>query len=502
MTETMEYFGVLMPQIILLIFALVCPALDLWLKMRRGIAYWAIIGLAIVGIIEILAVIPDTRDLLSFLFWTEPPQTEVFDIGAFSRIFTIVFVFVGGLVALASPDYIKKEKNHGEYYALLLIAVIGMSFVATAADLIVIFIGLEIAGISCYALTGFQKSVKRSTEAAMKYFIVGGFSSAITLFGISLIYGAGGSTNLVELGTLLTRDSELHAIALLGIVLLIVGLGFKIAAVPFHMWAPDVYEGAPTTIPTFLAAATKKMGYEALFKIFLIALLAIKADWDVAIAIIAIVTMSVGNLIAIQQTSVKRMLAYSSIAQAGYILIALPVASEYAVAGGILHVITHTAMKGGAFIVIAAMAIAGLGEKLKDFDGLNIRSPFLAFSMAIFVLSLAGIPPLAGFYSKFVLFSGAIFGASEPGGSGWLVWLAVAGILNSALSLFYYARIIKSMYMHETPNKSRIVIPTLVKVAILIALIATIFIGLYPQPFIDGAMGAAHALNELLPFGR
>jgi proton-translocating NADH-quinone oxidoreductase chain N len=496
-TTTIEYFSVMLPQIILLLFALVCPALDLWLKMRRGIAYWAMIGLGIVGILETLALVPETRGLVTFMFWASPPATQVFEIGAFSQLFTIVFVFVGGLVAYASPPYIKDEKHHGEYYALLLIAVTGMSFVATAADLIVIFVGLEIAGISSYALTGFQKTVKRSTEAAMKYFIVGGFSSAITLFAFSMIYGAGGSTNLRQLGSSIIAGGPFDPIVLLGIALVIVGLGFKIAAVPFHMWAPDVYEGAPTTISALLAAGSKKMGVAALFKLFLVALIAVKVEWDVAIGIIAILTMTVGNVIALQQTSVKRMLAYSSIAQAGYILIAIPVAAvpgiaDYAVAGGILHVITHAAMKSGAFLVLVALAVVGLGEDLRDFNGLSKRSPVLAFAMAIFVLSLAGIPPLAGFYSKFVLFSAAVFGAA--GEYSWLIWLAVAGILNSALSLFYYAKIIKYMYVNPAEQPGKLKIPASVMSVVLIAMIATILIGVYPEPFLEAALGAAGAL--------
>ena len=501
MATTLEYFGILAPQLILLIFALVCPALSLWLKMRKGIAYWTLAGFAIVGVMETLALIPATQSLVPFLQWsTTAPHTEIFEVSAFSQLFTIVFVFVGALVTIASPEYIKGEKHHGEYYALILIAVTGMSFVATAADLIVIFVGIEIAGIASYALTAFQKSTKRSTEAATKYFIIGGFSSAITLFGISMIYGAGGSTNLRTLGDNLVIGGWMDPIVILGIGMIIVGIGFKIAAVPFHMWAPDVYEGAPTTITALLAAGSKKMGIAAFFKLFLVALLAYKADWDVAIGIIAILTMTVGNLVAIQQTSVKRMLAYSSIAQAGYILIAIPVATDYALAGGILHVITHAAMKSGAFFVLVALATVGLGERLGDFSGLNKRSPFLAFSMAIFVLSLAGIPPLAGFTSKFVLFSGAIFGASD--GQEWLVWLAVAGILNSALSLFYYARIIKIMYMNDAPVKAKLMIPKSVKIAIGAALIATIVIGIYPEPFIDAALSAAHDLSGLLPLGR
>jgi NADH:ubiquinone oxidoreductase subunit 2 (subunit N) len=209
--------------------------------------------------------------------------------------------------------------------------------------------------------------------------------------------------------------------------------------------------------------------------------------------------MTVGNLIAIQQTSVKRMLAYSSIAQAGYILIAIPVATDYAVAGGLLHVLTHAAMKSGAFFVLVAIAVVGLGEKIDDFNGLSKRSPFLAFAMAAFVLSLAGIPPLAGFYSKFVLFSAAIEASAT---TQWLVWLAVAGILNSALSLFYYARIIKAMYVDESPSKEPIKIPTSVAAVVCIALVVTILIGLFPEPFVNAALGAADSLSGLLPLGR
>jgi NADH-quinone oxidoreductase subunit N len=501
LATAIEYFGILAPQLILLIFALICPALDLWLKMRKGIAYWTLLGFGIVGVLEVLALYPGTQQLVPFLTFAQgsAPTTEVFSVNAFSQLFTIVFVFVGALVTFASPQYIKNEKNHGEYYALILLAVIGMSFVATAADLVVIFLGIEIAGIASYVLTGFQKSVKRSTEAATKYFIIGGFSSAISLFGIAVIYGAGGSTNLAVLGNTLVMGTGMDAIVLLGIGMIIVGLGFKIAAVPFHMWAPDVYEGAPTTITALLAAGSKKMGVAALFKLFLVALFAFKIDWDMAVGIIAVLTMTVGNLIAIQQTSVKRMLAYSSIAQAGYILIAIPVGTDYAVAGGILHVITHAAMKSGAFFVLVAIAVVGMGEKLDDLKGLSRRAPFLAFAMAIFVLSLAGIPPLAGFYSKFVLFSAAI---EASGATQWLVWLAVAGILNSALSLFYYAKIIKTMYIDEGGSKEKIRVPASVMAVVCVALAATVIIGLYPEPFVNAAMGAAGSLNGLLPLGR
>jgi NADH-quinone oxidoreductase subunit N len=284
---------------------------------------------------------------------------------------------------------------------------------------------------------------------------------------------------------------------ILGSVFLIAGLGFKIAAVPFQMWAPDVYEGSPTTVTMLLAAGSKKMGFAAMFKIFLIGLIAIRVDWYIAIAVIAVITMTLGNVLAIRQTNIKRMLAYSSIAQAGYILIAVAVyggtygvdrtMADYALAGGLFHILTHAFMKGGAFIVTAICAVTLVGEDIKDYKGLGKRAPFVAFSMMLFLLSLAGIPPLAGFASKFVLFSSAVYAG------GWFIPLAVAGVLNSALSLYYYARIIKYMYMSE-PAKGKgneIKVPVSMKVALVLAVAAVILIGLYWSPFIDVASNAA-----------
>jgi NADH-quinone oxidoreductase subunit N len=376
-----------------------------------------------------------------------------------------------------------------------------MSVVAESADLIALFVGLEIAGISSFALSGFRKTEKRSAEAATKYFIVGGFSSALTLFAISLFYGVAGTTNISGIGAVLAGPSsqwimDSDPVVLLAAVLLLAGLGFKIAVVPFHMWAPDVYEGAPTPVSGLLAAASKKMGFAALFKVFLIGILVTKAQWEEAVAILAILTMTVGNLIAVSQTNIKRMLAYSSIAQAGYILIALPVATQYAVAGGVFHILTHAFMKSGAFMVVAAMGAVAIGERLDDFKGLSKRSPFLAFSMTLFLLSLAGIPPLAGFASKFVLFSSAVYSSLEPGQS-WLIWLAIAGVLNSALSLYYYARVIKNMYMEKGPEE-KVRVPPMMCAGIAFAVVMVVLIGVFPDPFVSVCKDAASAFTGLL----
>jgi proton-translocating NADH-quinone oxidoreductase chain N len=497
--EVWNYLETITPQLILILFALLMPAYDYIFRDKRVLSVLALAPLvAIAGA------------LVSWLFlgWWTPSASTINLLSVndeFSGLFTLVFVSVGIVVILGSPEFIKNEKNHGEYYALILLAITGMTVVAEATDLIALFVGIEIAGISSFALSGFKKSEKRSAEAATKYFIVGGFSSALTLFAISLLYGVAGTTSIAGIADALSSPTSPQwvlnsdPVVLLAVVLLFAGFGFKIAIVPFHMWALDVYEGAPTPISGLLAAASKKMGFAALFKVFLIGLILSKTQWEGAAAVLAILTMTVGNLIAVSQNNIKRMLAYSSIAQAGYILIALPVGTQYAVAGGLFHILTHAFMKSGAFMVVAAMGAVAVGEKLDDFKGLWRRAPWLAFAMTLFLLSLAGIPPLAGFASKFVLFSSAVYASSSPG-YHWLVWLAIAGVLNSALSLYYYARVIKYMYMEKGPTEKIIVTPML-KVAVAVAAIMVVVLGVYPDAVVSACKVAAAALFPGLPAG-
>lgn len=495
--EVWNYLETLLPQLLLILFALMLPAFDYLFKEKRLLSVLALVPLVTLA-----------GAVVSWLFmdlW-EPAASNIdlLQINAFSGLFMLVFVSVGIVVVLGSPEFIRNDRNKGEYYALILLAITGMTIVAEAADLITLFVGLEISGISSFALSGFRKTEKRSAEAATKYFIVGGFSSALTLFAISLLYGIAGTTNIEGIHAALTSptrpawlsDGNSDPILLLSIVLLMAGFGFKIAAVPFHMWAPDVYEGAPTPISGFLAAASKKMGFAAFFKVFLIGMIFSITQWEEAAAALAIITMTVGNVVAVSQTNIKRMLAYSSIAQAGYILIALPVGTEYALTGGLFHIITHAFMKSGAFMVVAAMGAVAVGEKLDDFKGLSRRAPWLALAMSLFLLSLAGIPPLAGFSSKFVLFASAVKGSIA--GPEWLVWLAIAGVLNSALSLYYYARVIKYMYMEKGPAEPIRLTPML-KMAVAVAAIMVVVIGLYPDPVINVCRDAAEAFIHLAP---
>lgn len=473
----MGNYWVLLPEAVLVVTALSSAVLGFaWSK--RPAALW---GFALGGVLLSTVLTLDLMGLgisswLGLGLWSSPVGAEgllsdlKMNVDLFALFFHAIFLFVALLTILASRGFLRPEEPHqGEYYALMLIAVVGMMFTAAATDLFVLFLAFEISSLSTFALVAFRKREPRSTEAAVKFFIIGAVSSAIILFGISLIYGIAGSTSigattdLVKLnGLSLTRFPFIEPPVIVALVFLIAGFGFKVATVPFHMWAPDVYEGSPTTITVFLTAGSKNVGIVALFRVFLIGLLAVQLDWVVALAILAIVTQTVGNVLAIPQRSVKRMLAYSSIAQAGYILIAVAVgavvlrsgapsdaamtAAVAGIVGGLLHILTYAAMKAGAFLVVAGTESRGYADDMEAYRGLNRRMPFLAFSMTIFLLSLAGIPPLGGFVSKFFLFASAVDAMSV---NPWYLSLAVSGVLNSALSLYYYARVIWYMYVLE-----------------------------------------------------
>ena len=419
----------------------------------------------------------------------------LFEFNAFSGLMMCLFLAVAGLTIFVSPVHSETTKHQGEYYALIMAATAGMMFAVASNSLIGIFVSVELVSITSYATVALKKNDPRASEAAVKYLLIGAFSTALTLYGMSMIYGALGTITLSELGY---RFSEVGVnwVVLMGSVALIAGYGFKIAAVPFHSWAPDVYEGASTPVSGFLATASKKMGFAVLFKIFFALFIFAQAiqyqPIQYIFAIIAAITMTVGNMVAISQTNIKRMLAYSSIAQAGYIAIALAVMSQYAVTGAIFHMFTHVVMKGGAFVIVAALITAGLGENISDYKGLAKRAPLVAAAMMLCLFSLAGIPPLAGFTSKFVLFSSAIYVNGEVV-TEWL-WLILIAVLNSAMSLYYYARVVKTMYIEEGESTEKLVISKVFMVAIALCVIGIIVLGVYPQPLLRLCRTAATAL--------
>ncbi|MEE8232154.1 MAG: NADH-quinone oxidoreductase subunit N [Thermoplasmata archaeon] len=507
---------VLLPIVITVLFGFLLIALTFIVRSRRRLSDVALAGLLLGLFLSLDMAGLGLLKRIGLVLWQAPVSQQLpglmLEVTPFVLFFWVALLLAGVIVVLSSRSYLEKgDRNIGEYYGLLLIALVGMLLVAASTDLFVLFLSFEMASLATFALVAFRKRDRRGTEAAMKFFIIGVVSSAIILFGISLIYGvsahvatqlppqagAPAVTDLRFLGAAMPLGlAQFEPVIVLGVVLLIAGFGFKVATVPFHMWVPDVYDGAPTTVTTFLSTASKIMGFAALFKIFLIALVGTAGQWALALGILAIATMTLGNVAALPQKSVKRMLAYSSIAHAGYILIAVVVGSHadpaiaaFALAGGLYHLLVYVFMQGGAFIFVAMTATLLIGERLDDFSGLAKRMPLLAFAMMIMLLSLAGIPPLGGFVSKFILFWAAVQAGLVPG-TEWMVALAIAGVLNSALSLFYYARVIKHMYILEGP-KEPVKVPIPYSVVLWVTLIGTVATGIFAFLFIDFITQAA-----------
>ena len=411
--------------------------------------------------------------------------SNLFSIDSFSVFFKLVMLIATAVTVLMSIRFLDIEETHlGEYYALLLMALTGMMFMASAVDLIAIYISLELMAIACYVLTGFFKRDRQSNEAAMKYFLLGTFASGILLYGMALVYGLTGSTNLYEIAGKLNPTGPNHSIVLLGMLMLIAGLGFKVAAVPFHMWAPDIYQGAPTPVTGFLSVGPKAAYFAILLRICLVGLAPLSADWRTILAWIAFFTMTVGNVGAIVQTNVKRLLAYSSISHVGYLLMGLVAGGDFGISGMMLYLFIYVFMNLGAFgIVIYLRSEGQTGDEIEHFNGLAKRNPWASALMVVFLLSLAGIPPTAGFVGKYFLFSAAI-----DQGYGLL---AIAAVLSSAVSLYYYFKIVMAMYMGEPSERLAFNESAPLVLALILAVSATMAFGLYPAPLIDAARASA-----------
>jgi len=406
----------------------------------------------------------------------------------FAWFFKIVFLVAAAITVLMSTRYLAVEgASPGEYYFLILCATLGMMIMAGGIELITIFIGLETMAVAFYILTGFIKPNARSNEAAVKYFLLGAFSLGILLYGMSLMYGLSGTTGLRPMAAVFAgqeRDPRL----MLAVILVVAGVGFKIAAVPFHMWAPDVYEGAPTPITAFLSVGSKAASFAMLLRIFLEGLPSMSADWRLLFEGLAIVTMTVGNLAALTQANIKRMLAYSSIAHAGYLLIGVVAGTSRGVAAMLIYLFVYAFMQLGAFTVVVLLRRRDVvGDELKDLSGLSARHPFAAFAMLVFMLSLGGIPPTAGFMGKFWLFGAAI----EAG----YVWLAVIAVLNSAISLYYYIRVVVFMYLKKDVMGSEPELNPALALALGATVAATLVLGIYPQLLFELAEASASTLG-------
>lgn len=399
----------------------------------------------------------------------------------FGLALTLVILIGAALSILLAINFVRTHQvDQGEYYMLLLFAVVGMILMATAADLIVVFLALELLSLPLYVLAAFKREEGVSLEAGMKYFLLGAFSSAFFLYGIAFIFGATGSTNLISIAASAKPGNEL---LLIGMGLLLVGFGFKVAVVPFHWWTPDVYEGAPTAVTAFMSVAVKAAAFGAFFRTFLVALPGIAIDWRVVLAIVAVLTMTLGNVAALSQSNIKRMLAYSSISHAGYILIALVAMGQNGTLSAVYYLLAYTLTNLGAFGAVIALS-DGARERLEigDYGGVAQKQPLIAAALSICLLSLAGFPPFAGFVGKFLIFGAAVE-------NGW-AWLAIVGVLNSLVSVYFYLRPIVQMYMsEEKPGWQPVHIDAFVAVALAMAVIGVIALGLFPSPAMALAAG-------------
>ncbi len=473
---TARDFYYLLPELVLTGGACLLLVIDVLLPRRRRVLAWvtmAILGGAALSLMAVDGVNTTVaRGLVA--------------VDAFAFFFKILFLFAAALTVAMSSRYLEVEHvRPGEYYFLILCATLGMMFMAGGIDLITLFIGLETMAVSFYILAGYIRPNRRSNEAAIKYFVLGTFSMAILLYGMSLLYGLTGTTHLRAIATtLVAGDGGL--LLPLAVMLLVAGIGFKIAAVPFHMWAPDVYEGAPTPVTAFLSVGSKAASFAMLLRIFVEGLPAFRVDgvgvawgvpfgWTAFFYVLAVMTMTVGNIAALTQGNIKRMLAYSSIAHAGYVLIGVVAGTTRGVTAALVYLMIYAFMQLGAFAVVAILRRADIaGDELKDLTGLSSSHPAAAVAMLIFMLSLGGIPPTAGFMGKLWVFGAAI--------DAGYIWLAVIGVANSALSLYYYVRVVVFMWASDAGGETTPIRISPALAAVLITAAAgTIALGIYPR---------------------
>jgi NADH-quinone oxidoreductase subunit N len=473
----------------------VLPVISIARKERDSNSFYAAIaiGALLVSIGFVLYQIINDNVLPAALF-----SADVLVDDAFGGFFAIAMLIVAIMTTVGSVNYMRKHNHHAVYYSLILLSAIGMILVAYSTDLVMLFIAWELMSIPTYVLAGFSKRNPSSNEAALKYFFFGALASAIIIYGISIAYGITGSTNIGEvIQGFATLDAELIPLGLLAVGLFIAGFGFKMGLVPFHMWLPDTYEGAPPTITTLLAAGTKKAGFAAALRVVVMGTVALNLDWTLALGVIAVMTMTIGNIAAIMQKNLARMLAYSSIGHAGYILIGLSIApfSSTGISGAMFHILNHAVMKGAAFIAITGIVTTLAVTNLDKLKGLARKMPITSLGLVISLLALAGVPPLNGFWSKLMLFGGAL----EAGPiAAWAPWLAIAGVLNSALSLAFYGWIIRKMYF-EGESEKRVSEPKSIIVVMIFSIIFMVGFGVYPDPLIKFAESATPVLTGFIP---
>jgi proton-translocating NADH-quinone oxidoreductase chain N len=460
------------PELILLGTAFAVLFLDLLIPQKKALSVFALLGIGM---------------SLTFLRYPEVPLPLFFGffvVDPFSFFFKIVALGVVALTLLASLAYEPWDPQgkrgplpySGEYTTLFLFMAFGLILMGSSTNLLMIFLSIEFVSLLSYLLTGFLKKNSRSKEAALKYLLFGSLSSGIMLYGMSILFGLTGEIDLALVQEKLAQNGSFDALALSSLLLILVGLGFKISMAPFHLWAPDVYEGAPTPVTGFLTVGPKALGFAVILRVLGSGFPELQGTWGALLAALSMLTMTIGNVVAISQTNIKRLLAYSSIAQAGYILMGLAVSNEIGIVGVLIYLIAYALTNLGAFLCVISASNHFGTDELESYAGLGQRSPFLAFSLTLFLLSLAGIPPLAGFIGKFFVFASAI--------QGRFFTLAIVAALNSAVAAFYYFKIVRQMYLVPATSTEPLSHPAPLWIALMVTLAGVILLGLLPSPFI------------------
>jgi NADH-quinone oxidoreductase subunit N len=464
-----------LPEIILTLMGTLLMVLDPILSKRSSYAFG---HLSIGGLIAALAG-------SVYAFQEQGPAFgNMLVVDGFATFFRVLVIAVGILTVLPSYRFLaRQEAETGEFHALLLFSIVGQCLMAAANDLIIIFIGLEISSIASYILAGYLRDDKRANEAALKYFLLGSFATGFFLYGVAVIYGSAQTINLTAIRTFITGPDSPNPLFIgLAAALMFVGLAFKVSAAPFQIWAPDVYQGAPTPVTAFLSAGPKAAAFAVFLRIFLTAFEPIGRSWEPLVWLSALLSMTVGNFAAIRQSNIKRMLAYSSIAHAGYVMVALAARSEIGTAAAMFYLAAYALMNIGAFAAVSHLS--GKGEHyqaIEDFAGLGQKQPLTAAMLTIFLLSLIGVPLTGGFFGKFYIFRAAL--------ESRLVWLTVLGLLNSAVAAYYYLRILVMMYMHEPSDAASKVepLPVGLRLALVLPALGTLALGIFPGWVLDFA---------------
>ncbi|MFC1933175.1 NADH-quinone oxidoreductase subunit N [Chloroflexota bacterium] len=478
------------PELSLAVFAIAIILLDLFVRRKGLLAIISLVGLVVAAGFTVA-------------MWGGSSQAifnNMLAVDSFALFFKLLFLVIAALVILASTDYVSKmARFQGEYYALVLLAALGMMLMAATTELISIYIALELTSISLYVLVGLLKDPK-STEASLKYLLLGAIASAVLLYGMALIFGVTGKTQLGEIAQVIQVMSLQTVLAnpalILGIVLLVAGFGFKIAAVPFHMWVPDVYEGAPTPITAYLSVGSKAAGFAVILRVFYSAFGSpewLSLNWGLVFAVLAAIGMTVGNVVALPQTNIKRMLGYSSIAQAGYLMVGLatmgvsPAANVLGQSGVIFFLAGYAFANMGAFSAIIAISNKLNSDLIQDFSGMIKRAPVLALALSLCLISLIGMPPAAGFMAKFYIFSGAV----QHG----LLWLVIIAVINSVISACYYLRVVKVMWFGEPASEEKVPSSGALRVALSLSCLGVLLLGIIPGYIMSLAEAAARMFN-------